>query len=116
LLLLLLPFGTLANPALVSNGLSDGSLQKRTEPLTLGIKRRSSTSKRHNSLEYEVARREAALERIKRRYYDDVGGVDTAKNKRGSSQTIPLSSYAADEAYYCTIEVGTPYVLSSPNC
>jgi len=112
LLLLLLPFGILANPTSVNTGLSNGRLQKRIEPLTLAIKQRSSTLKRHNSLEYEVARREAALERIKRRYYGDVTGA-VLKDKRGSSQTIPLSSYFDDAAYYCTIEIGTPYVLSS---
>jgi hypothetical protein len=109
LLLLFLPFGTFANPTPVFNGLSVGHQQKRSEPLTLAIMRRSSTSKRQNSLEYEVEKREIALERIKRRYYGDV----TAKDKRGSSQTIPLSSYFNDVAYYCTIEIGTPYVQSS---
>jgi len=79
--------------------------QKRSDPVTFPIKRRSPRGLQSRSLDDIIAHRNAAKARLRQRYGLQFGG---GHQKRGTSETIALSSLDQDNLYYATIQMGTP--------
>jgi len=83
------------------------SIEKRSGPVSFPIYRRSQNVGRREigppSLKELRAKRDAAIDRITRRYHSP-GSNDSKRDV----QTIPISSWNEDRLYYATIRIGTP--------
>jgi len=83
------------------------SIQRRSGPVSFPIYRRSQIVEGQEtglpSLKDLRAKRNAAIDRIVRRYYSP----GSNKSKR-VAETIPVSSFQEDNLYYATIKIGTP--------
>lgn len=94
-------FSSLVFPALAAPH------EKRSGPVTFPIKRRASSSNNVNARSFDevIARRDAAKARLYRRHGHQANGHSA---KRGTSETLAMSSLDADNLYYATIQIGTP--------
>jgi hypothetical protein len=86
-------------------GLAAPRADKRSGPVTFPIKRRSQGGLQARSLDEFIASRDAAKARLHRRHGMRFAGEF---EKRGTSQTVAMSSLDEDNLYYSTIQIGTP--------
>jgi hypothetical protein len=93
----------------------DTSKEKRSEPVSFPIRRRtpSRLSKRSDSPEYLEAVRQHDLsrhDRLSARLEASKNGwnSEATKNRRAGWETLALSSYEGDSFYYVNVQMGTP--------